>query len=86
MHRSHHFCHFLNASWKLCSAPPAILPRTPQLCQNGGLSDDSHVSGKIFSGEKGSERWRIVNSFATKVWSKVFKNFQTVAVKVTIST
>jgi hypothetical protein len=44
-----------------CSAPPGILPRSPQLCQNGGISvlfaigeqrklaclrDDSHVYGK----------------------------------------
>jgi hypothetical protein len=35
---------FFNASWKSCSAPPAILPQSPQFCQNGGLSVLSSVA------------------------------------------
>jgi hypothetical protein len=58
------------------SAPPAILPRSPQFCQNGKLSvylqwenrkvgwvgDNSHVVfGKRFSGENASvRRWTVV--------------------------
>jgi hypothetical protein len=50
------------------SAPPAILPRSPQLCQNGGISeksrvdgDDSHiVFGQKIPDEKGNVRQCVV--------------------------
>jgi hypothetical protein len=59
-----------------CSAPQAILPQSPPLCQNGGLSvvssiteteksrvdeDESHVVfGQKFPGGKGSVRRCVV--------------------------
>jgi hypothetical protein len=44
------FAFFFNASWKscsvcVCSAPPAILPQLPHLCQNGGFSTSSLIRG-----------------------------------------
>jgi hypothetical protein len=59
-----------------CSEPPAILPRSPQMCQNGGLSvlsligeteksrmggNGSHfLFGQRFRGEKGSAKLCVV--------------------------
>jgi hypothetical protein len=75
------FLPFINCFFEVrdlggCSAPPAILPRSPQLCQNGDHSvlsligeaekntvceDDSHVAfGKKFHGKKGSVRRCVV--------------------------
>jgi hypothetical protein len=70
-----------------CSAPPAILPRIPQLCQNGGfkiylqsgkqrkvgwVGDESHiVFGQKFSGEKESETVRYRDATGSSIVAKV---------------
>jgi hypothetical protein len=52
MHISQHFCYFyMNPESRFllgCSAQPANLPPSPQLCQNGGLS----IVTSIRDGEK----------------------------------
>jgi hypothetical protein len=74
-----------------CSAPPAILPPSPQLCQNDGLSfissigeteesgwaggDSRFVFGKKFPGERGSVRRCVVMQQPAKVRNGVFAHF-----------
>jgi hypothetical protein len=77
-----------------CSAPPTILPRWSQLCQNGGLSGKSRVGGRWQSccfwskipwlkrkSETDRCRDATASSFVIKVRGEVFAHIHAVVVK-----
>jgi hypothetical protein len=78
-----------------CSPPPAILPRSPQLCQNGNLSVLSLISGwgmtvilflarSILVKKKCDTvpcRDATASFIVTKVRDEVFEHFHAVAAK-----
>jgi hypothetical protein len=72
---SQHSCHFFNVSWKSCSvrvfSSTSILPWSPQLCRNGGLSVLSSIGetekSKVGGGRQSCCFWQ-KNSLVRKEW------------------